>query len=194
MTRLNQDYWSKRYQMGTTNWDLGGPSRPIKEFTKSLRHKDAEILIPGAGNAYDAEFLWHEDFKNIFILDLVKAPLKQFKKRIPCIDNSRLIHSNYFAHTGQYDLIIEQTFFCALAPNLRRNYVDHTHQLLKPYGLVAGVLFDFELSDKGPPYGGDFTTYYNLFKSKFHIRKMEPCYNSEPSRIGKELFFIFEKK
>lgn len=190
----NKEYWNKRYIDGLTQWDLGHPSRPIVEFYKSLSNKDLKILIPGAGNAYEAEFLWNRGFKNLFILDIAYTPLKDFKKRIQGFEDFRLIHSNYFKHTGEYDLIIEQTFFCALNPCLREQYATHTNKLLKPSGMIAGVLFNFPLTEKGPPFGGNAQVYQNLFNSNFHIRKLETCYNSEPKRSGKELFFIFEKK
>ncbi|HXH19987.1 MAG TPA: hypothetical protein VNJ07_12995 [Chitinophagales bacterium] len=37
-------------------------------------------------------------------------------KDIPVV---RLIHRDFFKHQGRYDLIIEQTFFCAINPKPR---------------------------------------------------------------------------
>jgi len=62
-------------------WDIGYPSTPIKEYADQLTDKSIQILIPGAGNAYEAEYLWKQGFSNVHILDISEIPLKEFKKR-----------------------------------------------------------------------------------------------------------------
>jgi thiopurine S-methyltransferase len=194
MTDLNAKFWEHRYREGSTGWDLKKASRPITSYIDDLEDRNIEILIPGAGNAYEAEYLWNKGFKNLYVLDIARQPLNNLKQRLPDLPEHHLILGDFFKNTGQYDLIIEQTFFCALSPTLRKKYRDHMLGLLKPAARVAGLLFNFPLTDQGPPFGGDFNEYQTLFKDKFHVKTMEPCYNSEPSRIGKALFFIFEKK
>lgn len=66
-------------------------------------------------------------------------------------------------------------------------------QLLKPGGRLAGLLFDFPLTDKGPPFGGNAEEYRALFHPFFKIKVLERANNSIAPRKGKELFFIFEK-
>ena len=46
----------------------------------------------------------------------------------------------------------------------------------------------------GPPFGGSFAEYRELFTPYFHIEIMEQCYNSIPPRVGNELFVKFLKK
>ena len=94
----------------------------------------------------------------------------------------------------EFDLILEQTFFCALRPELRENYARKMQSLLKDGGILAGLLFDFPLEDGGPPYGGNIEEYRAFFSPYFEIRKLQRAYNSIPPRRGSELFFIFEKK
>lgn len=133
-------------------------------------------------------------FKNIYILDIAEQPLNALKKRLNGIRDKQLIISNFFEHQGSYDLIIEQTFFCALDPELRGAYSAHMHQLLNIEGTLSGLLFNFPLTEQGPPFGGDLESYQLLFEPYFSIKTLAPCYNSEPSRRNKELFFIFNKK
>ncbi len=102
-----------------TGWDLGAVSPPIKAYIDQLNDKNISILIPGAGNAYEAAYLFEQGFKNITVLDLAIKPLKNLKERVPDFPEHQLLHQNFFDHKGQYDLIIEQTFFCALDPSLR---------------------------------------------------------------------------
>jgi hypothetical protein len=89
---------------------------------------------------------------------------------------------------------LEQTFFCALLPEIRKKYVSKMHQLLKPEGKLVGLLFNIPLNDNKPPFGGNESEYRSLFEEKFKIEKMETAYNSIPPRAGSELFFMVTKK
>ena len=190
---LNKEYWQQRYANKETGWDAGSVTTPIKEYIDQLSDKEIKILIPGAGNAHEAEYLWKQGFKNVFVLDIVSEPLENLKKRIPDFPKEQLILGDFFELDLHFDLILEQTFFCALNPMLREKYVDQMFKILKTNGKLAGVLFDFPLTEQGPPFGGDYQTYYSLFHSKFNIRKLEVCYNSIKPRLGKEFFIILEK-
>ena len=126
---FDQSFWSKKYQSNETGWDLGEVSSPIKAYIDQLDDKALRILIPGAGNAYEAAYLFEQGFHNITILDIAQEPLDNFKKRIPDFPESQLVQEDFFNHKGQYDLIFEQTFFCALDPSLRMRYIDKMNAL-----------------------------------------------------------------
>jgi len=190
---LDHKYWNDRYEASNTGWDLGHISLPLKTFFTTLTNKNLKILIPGGGNSYEAQWLWEHGFTNVHVIDIAKYPLEQLKRRVTHVPETHIHHEDFFNHEGSYDLIIEQTFFCALSPILRQNYVHKMHSLLTPAGRLVGLLFDFELKNEGPPYGGQVSEYIDLFKPKFNIHKLERATNSEKSRQGKELFFIFEK-
>ena len=83
-------------------------------------------------------------------------------------------------------MLLEQTFFCALNPSLRKDYVLKMNDLLNANGKLSGLLFDFELTENGPPFGGDKETYYKLFKDNFKIKTLESAYNSIEGRKDKE--------
>lgn len=190
---LNKAYWQKRYQENEIGWDVGGVTTPIKGFIDQLIDKDLKILIPGAGNAYEAEYLWKCGFKNIFVLDIVEEPLRNLKSRISDFPDEQLILGDFFDLKDSFDLILEQTFFCALKPSLRDAYAMQMSLLLKSNGNLVGVLFDFPLTEQGPPFGGDYETYFSLFNPIFAIKKLEACYNSIKPRAGKEFFILLEK-
>ena len=192
--KLNPSYWENRYQKGETAWDVGAITTPIKAYIDSLHDKNIKILIPGAGNSYELEYLLNNGFKNTFVADYAATPLENIKKRITKCPESQLLHADFFELTGTYDLIIEQTFFCALEPELRPKYVQKTKFLLNPGGKIVGLLFQFPLTENGPPFGGDSKEYSKLFEADFIIRKLEIAYNSIPERKGKELFIDFTLK
>lgn len=186
---MNQTYWESRYNENITPWDIGYCSPPLSAFFQNLFHKEQKILIPGAGNAYEAEWLWQNGFKNLWIVDLAPQPLKDFKERCPDFPPSQLLQMDFFHLDQSFDLIIEQTFFCAISPKLRPAYAKKMQELLNPGGKLTGLLFNFPLSEKGPPFGGSKEEYINHFKNLFSIHKMEACYNSIKPRQGNELFF-----
>jgi hypothetical protein len=79
---MNKDFWESRYANNNTGWDLGQPSTPLVEFIDQLPSKDLKILIPGCGNAYEAEYLIQQGFTNVHVIDLVEQPLDSLKKRV----------------------------------------------------------------------------------------------------------------
>ena len=60
----NMQYWQNRYLENSTGWDLGDISPPIKAYIDQLNNKNIKILIPGAGNAHEAEYLHNQGFKS----------------------------------------------------------------------------------------------------------------------------------
>ncbi|MDN3643971.1 SAM-dependent methyltransferase [Lutimonas halocynthiae] len=191
--KLDQSFWSEKYQSNQTGWDIGAISTPIKEYIDQLEDKHVSILIPGAGNAYEAAYLFEQGFTNVSIVDIAKEPLDNFKKSVPDFPKDKILQEDFFTHEGSYGLIFEQTFFCALDPSLRVNYIDKMKDLLKLNGKLVGLLFDFRLDDIGPPFGGSEDAYTIDFKKRFHLKTLAPCYNSIKPRQGKELFINFEK-
>lgn len=191
---LDREFWNERYREQNTGWDIGYPSTPIKSFFEGLKTKDKKILIPGAGNAYEAQFLYSIGFKNTFIVDFAELAIRNFKERIPQFPLDQIECINFFDHKGQYDIIVEQTFFCAIDKTLRKDYVSKCHELLNPSGVIVGLLFIVEFGKDEPPYGGTIEEYHDLFSKYFNIHKLEPCYNSIQARMGSELFIHFKKK
>lgn len=193
MEKLDKEYWVNRYKTNDTGWDLGDISTPLKEFIDNLNDTSISILVPGAGNGYEVEYLFNKGFKNVFLLDIAQEPIENFKNRVPNFPKEQLIVGDFFELKGQYDLIIEQTFFCALQPSLRHNYVTKMHDLLKPTGKLVGLLFNIPLNTDKPPFGGNKEEYSKLFEPGLNIIEMELAKNSIKPRENNELFFICNK-
>lgn len=189
---LNESFWHNRYLQNQTGWDAGGITTPLKEYFNQLTDPTLRILIPGAGNAWEAGYLHEKGFTNVFVLDLALPPLDNLKRRVPGFPESHLIKGDFFDHQGTYDLIVEQTFFCALDPSLRKKYAEKMASLLRPGGKLAGVLFDTEF-EGGPPFGGCADEYRDYFKPRFRFKTFEACHNSISPRTGNELFMILER-
>ena len=187
-------YWDHQYLHYKPGWDIGYASTPLKEYIDQLTDKNTRILIPGCGNGYEAEYLLQQGFQHVTVIDLSPVLTKRFTEKLQSYTGKQptVITGDFFDHTGQYDLILEQTFFCVFPPQYREKYVQHVQELLAPGGTIAGVLFNREF-DSAPPFGGKMESYIPVFQKYLDLIKMEPCYNSIKPRQGAEVFFIAMK-
>ncbi len=189
---LDEKYWNDQYQSNATGWDLGEVSPPIKEYIDTIENKNTSILIPGCGNSYEAEYLLSKGFTNITLIDIAPLLVEKLRQKFANNAHIKIVHSDFFEHKLKYDLIIEQTFFCALPPYMRQKYVWKMHQLLNDNGILAGLLFNRNF-EKSPPFGGSKVEYERLFKSAFDFKSMQSCDNSFAARAGTELWIELKR-
>ena len=185
---FSASFWNERYSSNQTGWDLKSPSTPLKEYIDQIENKNIKILIPGCGNAYEAEYLLEKGFTDITLIDISDVLVKSLQNKFKNHPEIKIINQDFFTFTEQFDLVLEQTFFCALDPSLRKDYVDKMHQIINPKGKLVGLLFNVSFDNSFPPFGGSKTEYIEFFSEKFKINTMEECYNSIKPRLGSELF------
>lgn len=190
---FNADYWQNRYQLGQTGWDVGAITPPLRDYFNQMPNTGQRILVPGCGNAYEAEYLFRNGFTHTYIADVAEAPLQRFSERVPDFPENQLLLQDFFELGGTYDLIVEQTFFCAIDPQLRADYARKCAELLMPGGKLVGLLFDTTFEHSGPPFGGSREEYRTYFKPYFEFLHFETAYNSIPPRQGRELFIELRK-
>lgn len=191
---LGAAYWNQRYHNDEAGWDAGVITEPLKAYFDQLDNKSGSILIPGAGNGHEVEYLFQQGFSSVYLCDLAEAPLQNFLKRCPDFNRQHVLHSDFFELTDlDFDLIIEQTFFCALDPALRSAYFEKVAQLLKPGGRLVGLLFNDTLNTDKPPFGGNKEEYMGYITPAFRVHTFDVCYNSIKPRQGRELFINLEK-
>lgn len=190
---LNIFYWENRYKNKETGWDIGEISKPLKVYFDQLTNKNLRILLPGCGKAYEVEYLYNNGFHQVFASDISLTAKHDFFQRVPHFPEDNWIVEDFFSIQQKFDLIIEQTFFCALHPSQRIDYVKKIHELLKPNGKLVGLLFNIPLNTDHPPFGGDKREYKSLFKNYFEIIKMDTAFNSIEPRKGNELFINLKK-
>ena len=196
MTKVNlldAKYWETRYIEHRTSWDIGYPNKVLTDFVENNLPKTAKILVPGAGKAYEVDHLWNLGYKNVYALDFSKTAKSIFTDRVLDFPEEQFITEDFFKLNEKFDAIIEQTFFCALSPNLRKRYVDQTFKILNPRGILFGLMFNFD-KPEGPPFGGSIEEYQSLFETKYSIKRMEACAESIPQRLGTELIVELIKK
>jgi SAM-dependent methyltransferase len=117
---LDGDYWSNRYNDGTSVWDLGEVSPPLKNYIDQLADKNIRILIPGCGNTHEADYLLKLGFTDITVIDIAPVLVASLKEKYKDNLSIKIILGDFFEHKGEYDLILEQTFFLCLRPCIKK--------------------------------------------------------------------------
>lgn len=191
---LDAIYWERRWQDKQTRWDIGYASPPIVRYAENYSNKDAAILIPGCGNAYEAAWLMDHGFNNVTVLDISPTAIANAQQVIKSDARLQFVCADFFTYQGQFDLILEQTFFCALPVSKRQDYSAKMNSLLQEKGRLVGVVFDREFEHEGPPFGGNRLEYQSLFEEYFYFDHFESCYNSIAARAGSELFINLIKR
>jgi SAM-dependent methyltransferase len=192
----DQQFWDAHYQQNDTGWDLGMISAPLKAYFDQLAEKSLRILIPGAGMSYEARYLAEQGFTDVTIIDIAPTAVQRVTEAVGASAGQaiKIIQGDFFSLKGTYDLIIEQTFFCAIDPERRNDYARQCHELLGDKGKLVGLLFNRDFEPGHPPFGGDSGLYEQIFSPYFNFKTWQSCYNSNPARAGWEWFMILEKK
>lgn len=188
MRHLSAAYWNQHYENSHTPWDIGHASPPLLEYVNQLNDKQIRILIPGAGRAYEAVYLHRAGFEQVWVCDWAPAAFEHLLEHCPEFPRERLLAADFFELDMEFDLILEQTFFCAISRQQRQDYARQAARLLGQGGRLAGVLFAQEFEQEGPPFGGTAAEYQVYFMPHFEILVMEISPHSIRPRAGRELF------
>ena len=194
---LDKNYWKNRWQVGATGWDAGEATTPIRTFVDYLVEKNTDknlrILIPGAGSGHEAIYFYKQGFQNITVCDWAEEAIEKLKNQLPELPESQMIVGDFFDLKGTFDIIIEQTFFCAIDPSFRPKYAKKCFELLHTEGVICGVLFSQNFDFQGPPFGGTEAEYRSYFEPYFDILTIERCKNSIIPRKNTELWIKLKK-
>lgn len=98
---LDAQYWEERYQDAETGWDAGQATTPLREYIEQLASKSLRVLIPGAGNAHEAEFLHREGFTDVTVLDVAPSPLKHLQERCPTFPLEKACTGRFLCTPGR---------------------------------------------------------------------------------------------
>ncbi len=195
MENLTADYWEDRWQHHQTGWDIGQPSPPLMKYMAQVADKAMRILVPGAGRAHEAIALHRMGFTHVHVCDWAPSAFEYLHHLAPDFPKEHCLIGDFFAfdHVDYFDLMLEQTFFCAIDPALRAAYVRQSAQLLRPGGRLAGVLFASEFAKAGPPFGGTGDEYLRCFAPHFTVAQFDISPDSVAPRLGNEYFIELVK-
>ncbi len=189
-------FWSEVYEKHQDGWELGQahPVLATRDWTRFSEVK--RVLVPGAGRGSDAAFLARVlprarvtalDFAPQARLDALAKFNEPLSFDYECQDVFEYLRTQ---DSASFDLVFEHTFFCAIDPLRRAEYVRELSRVLKPGGCWLGIFFLLEHSG-GPPFA---TTQWELrehTRGRFEVFAWERISHSPSGRTHKELWSEF---
>ena len=145
-----------------SRFDVAGESLPLTAELKRRNHAPRDgmtALVPGCGRAYDALALARHGFDKVVAVDLSPAACEAAREEISGSSWSGGVQvrcGDFFAldpaRDGTYDLIWDNTFLCALEPEVREQWALQMKALLAPGGQLITCVFPIGEREGGPPF------------------------------------------
>ena len=147
--------WQRHYEENDLGWDLGQVAPPFVKLWQEEKLPLGKVLVPGCGRGHEVVFLAENGF-DVTAIDFSSGAVTYLKNALKKRNlEGRILHQDFFSlyesHEGVYDLVLEQTFFCAISPKQRRDYVLNVSRILKPGGILVGLFYHTD-EQGGPPY------------------------------------------
>lgn len=185
------DFWNSRYLEKNTGWDLGRVAPPFVHLVESGKIAPySSVLIPGAGRGWEAIYLarlgYHVtcvDFAPEAIAAARELALKEGAKVTFLLED--LFRLDPEKH-GVFDILLEQTCFCAIDPDRRQDYVRMAVRMIRPGGELVG-LFYVHGREGGPPWTTTAEEVRALFREDFDFLEFAITEHSVESRKGEEI-------
>ena len=189
-------FWEDIYLADDTGWDLNGPTPVFKHLAESLER--GRVCIIGCGRGYDAIMFAKKGF-DVTAVDFAPSAIRALQELVKQeMVDVNTVQKDIFSLVPEFqrsfDYVVEQTCFCAIHPNRRKEYEDLVKAILKPGGQLIGLWFplDKQLDEGGPPYGTTINEVKSIFNIGWKIEKEEfPDLSIEP-RKGREKLIIFK--
>jgi methyl halide transferase len=197
----NPFFWNSKYKNNDDRWDIGKPTPIFKNWSSTfINPQDIKICIPGCGNGHDAIFLANKGF-NVYAFDFSKEAINNLNSKVEngfsietfCIDFFNISNDFY----SYFDYILEYTFYCAISPQKRSDYISQCHRLLKKNGRIISIMLPIGGNIEklvGPPFEVTKQELRSNFISKFKVIKIEKSNLSIKPRKDIELYAEYEKK
>jgi len=196
----NSIFWDKLYDQNNDKWDIQQPTPVFVEWESSLKlnKKNINICFPGCGIGHDALYFASRGY-NVYAVDFSNEAILRLKKKSTKDNISiNIIKENFFQlplnYYNYFDFIVEYTFYCAIDPDMRKDYVKTCYNLLNDNGLLVGLLFPFNVNNNGPPFKVEKNEIEINFTNMFKIKNKKSNINSIQPRKGNEIFFELQKK
>jgi len=187
--------WEQLYQEGDTNWDKGEPSPGLVDWLAEQGSKEGgSVLVPGCGFGHDVRAWAHAGYEAVGY-DVAPAAVKGGEGQTPdSLSNAAFRLGNFLEDEpfDTFDFIFEHTFFCAIDPARRGDYVAAVRRWLKPGGRLLAVHYFLPKDEDGPPFGVDREEILTRFSPYFELLT-DWTPRSYPNRTDLERMFLWRK-
>lgn len=189
--------WEQRYREGRTRWDLGGaPPALARAIAARPAPPRLRVLVPGAGFGHDA-LAWARAGHGVTAVDLAVSATDALSARAQRAGLPLRVLTADLFHlptdlSSAFDLVWEQTCYCAIPPERRLDYVRAMADALVPGGLLLALLWNHG-QPGGPPYDVRWEEARSLFLGRFAERSVEPVPDSVPGRSHETLVTLVRR-
>ena len=168
----------------------GGPPPFVHLVESRALVPYSSILIPGAGRGWEALYLAELGFE-VTCVDFApeavaegRALAERHGVRVSYVEEDLFRLSP--EHYGRFDYLLEQTCFCAIDPDRRREYREMAARMVRPGGELVG-LFYVHGREGGPPWTTTSEEVRDLFSPHFDFIEFAVTPHSVESRKGEEI-------
>jgi SAM-dependent methyltransferase len=184
--------WEGRYRRADTPWDLGAPPPALLALLEELaaHGERLRVLVPGAGSGHDA-IAWAAAGHEVTALDVAPTAVELARGRAHGLRVLMdVVLADLFdlprSFRDAFDVVWEQTCFCAVPLERRPAYVEAMCSALRRGGIFYG-LFWHHGRPGGPPFDVTTAQVRELFVARFREMACEPVVVSAPSRADEFL-------
>lgn len=165
--------WEKMWGNGLprgTAFDCNGPSASLLAWISRrsaagfVAADGTRALVPGAGRAYDAVALASLGY-TVTALDIAPTAVQEARVQVAeaapeVAARVTVREADFFAEEGQYDLVWDCTFLCALPKDMREAWAAQYAKLVAPGGILLALVFPMfpeghPRAADGPPFNLD---------------------------------------
>ncbi len=188
-----QTHWESAYRLGETPWDKGAAHPALVDFVAARGAPAGEILVPGCGYGFDVRALSMPE-NHVLGVDIAPFAITR-AEAFPKVAREEYLLGDIFSLTStfpaRFDVVFEHTFFCAIEPSKRRDYVSVVGRILKPGGKLIAIFFmNPDHNEPGPPYGTGRQELAALFGTEFALEEEWIPARTFPGREQRELLRV----
>jgi len=188
------EHWEDCYVNKETPWDKGEPSPGLVDFLSEKQDlKSGTVCVPGCGMGHDA-LAWAAKGFEVTGVDVAPTAVKRACEHAKSKSQSCSFEiGNFLDDSPQtpFDWVFEHTFYCAIQPERRPDYLNAMLRWIKPGGYLLAVHYLIPDED-GPPFGATRDEVYARFSKHFELIE-EWVPRSYPNRTGLERMFWWQK-
>ena len=194
-TRLG--FWNDRYASGVTPWDLGDVSAAARVLVEKHFPRQGRVLVPGCGRGYEVVYLEKLGYR-VTAVDFAGEAVRFLGELARQSQvQPEILQQDLFLlptlYNSAFDVLLEQTCFCAIDPSLRNDYEQLAYRVLRPGGRLLGVFMEVDEPREGPPY----STPPDLVKAQFPVSRWRldqtEVLPKNPKRPGPEFLAVFTR-
>ncbi len=193
----SQKDWERHYETDDLHWDLGKAAPPFVRLWQEKNISPGNVIVPGCGRGHEVLFLAERGFQ-VTAVDFSRGAVEFLTTALAKrAFGGRVLHQDFFEldpeYDNSFDLLLEHTFFCAIGPAMRKQYVATAGRLLKSGSLLIGLFYETGEKD-GPPFNTTRNDVVDNFFEQFTIETLDKTRHSAERRQGKEWLGILRRK